>query len=42
MIWNPGALPAEWTVETLTQKHSSRPFNPDIANAFFRAGMIES
>jgi ATP-dependent DNA helicase RecG len=26
----------------LTEKHSSKPFNPDIANAFFRAGEIES
>ena len=24
------------------QKHSSVPFNPDIANAFFRAGYVES
>ena len=23
-------------------KHASRPFNSDIADAFFRAGMIES
>lgn len=23
-------------------KHASHPFNPDIANAFFRAGLIES
>ncbi len=42
MIWNPGQLPSDWTIETLTAKHASRPFNPDIANAFFRAGMIES
>lgn len=42
MIWNPGILPQGWSVETLHQKHSSQPFNPDIANALFRAGMIES
>ena len=42
MIWNPGQLPAAWTVEKLTQKHSSQPFNPDIANVFFRAGEIEA
>ena len=42
MIWNPGQLPANWTVENLLQKHSSKPYNPDIANAFFRAGMIEA
>jgi ATP-dependent DNA helicase RecG len=42
MIWNPGQLPPDWTVERLLDKHSSQPFNPDVANAFFRAGMIES
>jgi ATP-dependent DNA helicase RecG len=26
----------------LTQKHSSQPFNHDVSDAFFRAGMIES
>jgi ATP-dependent DNA helicase RecG len=30
-----------WTVEKLTQKHPSKPFNPDVANTFFRAGYIE-
>lgn len=42
MMWNPGQLPPDWTVTQLTEKHSSQPFNPDVANAFFRAGMIES
>ena len=42
MIWNPGQLPADWTVEKLFAKHASQPFNPDVANAFFRTGMIES
>ncbi len=42
MIWNYGQLPEEWTVENLMQKHSSVPYNPDIANAFFRAGYVES
>lgn len=42
MLWNPGILPQGWSIETLHQKHSSQPFNPDIANALFRAGMIES
>lgn len=42
MIWNPGVLPENWTLETLLGKHSSRPFNPDIANTFFRSGLIES
>ena len=42
MIWNYGQLPEDWTVENLLQKHSSIPYNPDIANAFFRAGLVES
>jgi ATP-dependent DNA helicase RecG len=42
LFWNNGELPPGWTVETLTRKHSSQPFNPDVANVFFRAGMIES
>lgn len=42
MIWNPGQLPTDWTVERLLAKHASQPFNPDIANAFFRAGLIEA
>ena len=41
MLWNDGELHEGWTVETLTGKHSSKPYNPDVANAFFRAGMIE-
>jgi ATP-dependent DNA helicase RecG len=42
MIWNYGQLPEDWTIENLMHKHSSIPFNPDIANAFFRAGYIEA
>jgi len=42
MIWNEGRLPENWTVEKLLQKHSSKPRNPDIANAFFRVGYIEA
>jgi ATP-dependent DNA helicase RecG len=42
MIWNYGQLPDDWTMEDLLNKHSSRPYNPDIANAFFRIGYIES
>jgi len=26
----------------LLHKHASQPFNPDLANAFFRAGLIEA
>ena len=42
IFWNEGQLPDNWTVEKLAQKHPSKPFNPDIANTFFRAGYIES
>lgn len=42
MIWNPGRLPSDWTVKKLLTKHASRPFNPGVASAFFRAGLIES
>ncbi len=42
MIWNYGQLPEDWTVEILKMKHLSIPYNPDIANAFFRAGYVES
>lgn len=42
MIWNEGHLPENWTVERLLAKHPSIPYNPDIANAFFRSGYIEA
>ncbi len=42
MVWNEGKLPDDWTVEKLLRKHSSKPYNPDIANAFFRAGYVEA
>ena len=32
----------EWMLENLLGKHSSKPYNPLIANTFFRAGLIES
>ncbi len=35
-------MPDNWTVERLSSKHPSKPFNPDIANTLFRAGYIES
>ena len=41
-IWNPGHLPDHWTVGKLLKPHASQPFNPDIANTFFRAGEIEA
>lgn len=41
-IWNEGRLPENWTVDDLFKKHASRPYNPLIANTFFRAGIVES
>jgi ATP-dependent DNA helicase RecG len=35
-------FPDDWTVNDLLGKHRSRPYNPLIANTFFRAGYIES
>lgn len=42
MIWNFGELPEDWTIERLLAKHPSIPYNPDIANAFFRSGYVEA
>ena len=42
IFWNEGQLPDNWTVKILLEKHASRPYNPDIANALFRSGYIES
>ena len=41
-IANDGRLPENWTIDSLKEKHKSRPFNPLIANAFYKTGMIES
>ncbi len=41
-IWNPGFLPEKWTIRKLFAAHSSIPYNPLVANAFFRAGEIEA
>ncbi len=41
-IWNAANLNPEWTAELLTEEMASRPHNPRIAYAFFRAGMIEA
>ena len=32
----------DWTINDLMGKHRSRPYNPLIANTFFRAGFIEA
>lgn len=42
IFWNEGQLPENWTIDKLLTKHPSKPYNPDIANALFRSGYIES
>ncbi len=41
IISNCCILPEGWTVDTFMEPHNSRPYNPDIANVFYRAGYIE-
>lgn len=41
-IANCGCLPENWTLENLMKKHSSSPYNPNIAHVFYLAGFIES
>ena len=42
IISNSCVLPKGWTVRTLMKVHSSIPYNPKIANVFYRAGFIEN
>ena len=42
-IWNDGEMPANLdTTDKLFMKHSSKPYNPKLANIFFKSGMIEA
>lgn len=41
-IYNSAVMPNNWDVDKLLSSHRSEPHNPDIANAFFKAGYIES
>lgn len=41
-ISNDCIFPVGWTVETLMERHRSQPYNPNIANGFFRAGYVET
>ena len=41
IISNSCILPEGWTVDTFMEPHDSKPYNPDIANVFYRAGYIE-
>jgi ATP-dependent DNA helicase RecG len=42
MLWNPGSLPDELSIEQLKSKHPSKPRNKNIAEIFFKAGYIEA
>ena len=42
IISNQCFLPEGWTAETLMKPHHSKPYNPNIANVFYRAGYIEN
>lgn len=42
IISNSCILPDGWTVDSLMQPHRSEPYNPDMANVFYRAGFIEN
>ncbi|RYD74032.1 MAG: transcriptional regulator [Sphingobacteriales bacterium] len=42
IIWNPGVLPEELSIELLKSKHPSKPRNKNIAETFFKAGFIEA
>ena len=42
-IWNDGEMPANLdSTDKLFMKHSSKPYNPKLANIFFKCGMIEA
>lgn len=41
-IWNDGEMPPNLdSTDKLFMKHSSKPYNPKLANIFFKSGMIE-
>jgi ATP-dependent DNA helicase RecG len=42
IIWNEGELPQDWTIKNLKSQHPSKPYNPDIAITFSKAGLIEA
>lgn len=41
-LWNEGNLPEDLSIEQLMNKHTSKPRNPKMAEAFYRAGFIEA
>jgi ATP-dependent DNA helicase RecG len=41
-VWNPGGLPHDLSLEALYHQHHSHPRNKRLAEALFRAGLIEA
>lgn len=41
-VWNDGKFPDDISEQDLFEKHRSKPYNPLIAQTFFKAGFIES
>lgn len=42
-IWNDGEMPPNLdSTDKLFMKHSSKPYNPKLANVFFKSGIIEA
>lgn len=42
-VWNNGNMPKNLdSAEKLFDKHSSEPFNPNLAQVFFKSGLIEA
>lgn len=41
-VWNDGEFPQEITAQDLFKKHPSKPYNPLVAQTFFKVGFIES
>lgn len=41
-VWNDGKWPENLPVDKIYEKHSSIPYNPKIADVFYKAGEIES
>ena len=42
ILWNPGQLLSDLTIDQLKEKHPSIPRNRYIADVFFKAGMVET
>ena len=40
-VWNPGVLPPDLSIKDLYRQHASYPRNPRLAQALYRARMIE-